>query len=261
MSKHSGGRRSFGGGSDPEESTLATKQAGDAPFKGRRSKIDPFTHLVGNTPDQEVAALAGVSAENVRTWRRRRGIPATWPGASGSEPGVAAAAKTAAPKRSTKKRKKPNRRKSKLDPYRAHLGEKTDREVAEMADVTVENVRAYRKRHNIAASWQNAAKGTEPQATVAAEGPKAATAPKAPRGAATKVAPRTPPAPAATTSARSKGPARSWAFRVTASVGGVEKQYVTIGADVVEAAQNARDRLALQGEAFVEKIEVVGVAL
>ncbi|MFH1464153.1 MAG: hypothetical protein ABIO70_07190 [Pseudomonadota bacterium] len=46
------------------------------------------------------------------------------------------------------------RRKSKLDPYLDHIGVLPDREVAEMAGVTPENVRAFRARRNIPAGWR-----------------------------------------------------------------------------------------------------------
>ena len=128
---------------------MATKKsdAGDA-FKGRRSKVDPFADIVGTTPDKEVAALAGVSPENVRTWRKRRGIPASWKTGEAQ----AAEAKPKATKR--KSRKKARRRKSKLDPFRKELGKLPDREIADKAGTTVENVRAYRKRHRITAQWR-----------------------------------------------------------------------------------------------------------
>ncbi|MBN1334589.1 MAG: hypothetical protein JXB39_01360 [Deltaproteobacteria bacterium] len=44
----------------------------------RRSKMDPFLHLIGVKPDREVAEMAGVTSENVRAYRKRRGIPAQW---------------------------------------------------------------------------------------------------------------------------------------------------------------------------------------
>jgi hypothetical protein len=43
-------------------------------FRGRRSALDPYAHLLGTLPDREIAEMAGVSAENVRAYRVRRGI-------------------------------------------------------------------------------------------------------------------------------------------------------------------------------------------
>ncbi|MBN1336989.1 MAG: hypothetical protein JXB39_13610 [Deltaproteobacteria bacterium] len=48
--------------------------------KRRKSKLDPFLDRIGVLSDREVAALAGVTAENVRAWRKRRGVPASWRG-------------------------------------------------------------------------------------------------------------------------------------------------------------------------------------
>ncbi|MBI4438163.1 hypothetical protein HY631_04395 [Candidatus Uhrbacteria bacterium] len=44
------------------------------PFYGRRSKLDPYAAMLGKAPDDEIAKLAGVTPENVRTYRARRGI-------------------------------------------------------------------------------------------------------------------------------------------------------------------------------------------
>lgn len=48
-------------------------------FAGRRSGLDPFVHLLGVEPDAKVAALAGLTVENVRAYRTRRGIVAAAP--------------------------------------------------------------------------------------------------------------------------------------------------------------------------------------
>lgn len=61
-------------------------------FRGRPSALDPFTDLLGKVPDAEVARRAGVTAENVRTYRQRRSIAATWQ--DGTEPGARAARPT-----------------------------------------------------------------------------------------------------------------------------------------------------------------------
>jgi len=233
------------GGTRTPESALAKKTK---KFAGRKSKIDPYAHLVGTVSDKEIAEMSGTSTENVRTWRKRRGIaaPAEDGAAAKSD---AAPAKAAKPKAKAKRRsKKTRRRKSKLDPYRKELGVLPDKEIAEKAGTSAENVRAYRKRHGIAAQWR------AESAAAPAPAPAPAKAAKAPK-AAPKAAP-------ARKSSRKAGPPRAWAFRVTAAVGGAQKEYVTFGADVVEAAQLARQRLGERhADAFVEKIEVLGVAL
>jgi hypothetical protein len=53
------------------------------PFRGRRSKLDPYRDLLGSVPDGDVAVRAGVTTENVRAYRRRRGITAVWRDGSG----------------------------------------------------------------------------------------------------------------------------------------------------------------------------------
>ncbi len=50
----------------------------DRPFRGRRSALDPFRQQLGTVPDSEIARLAGVTAENVRTYRQRRLIAPAW---------------------------------------------------------------------------------------------------------------------------------------------------------------------------------------
>ena len=45
-----------------------------AGFRGRKSALDPYLHLLGKMSDKEIAALANVSTENVRAYRMRRSI-------------------------------------------------------------------------------------------------------------------------------------------------------------------------------------------
>lgn len=61
----------------------------ERPFRGRRSALDAHIAILGKMPDAEVAKLAQVTAENVRTYRQRRGIPAQWQRAQ-EEPQAAA---------------------------------------------------------------------------------------------------------------------------------------------------------------------------
>ena len=42
----------------------------------RKSKLDPYAHLIGKMPDKEVAAMAGTTPDGVRMYRLRHGIPA-----------------------------------------------------------------------------------------------------------------------------------------------------------------------------------------
>lgn len=43
-------------------------------FRGRKSALDPYLHLLGKMSDKELSVLANVSTENVRAYRQRRGI-------------------------------------------------------------------------------------------------------------------------------------------------------------------------------------------
>ncbi len=57
----------------------AAGQMEDAPnFKGRRSALDAYQHLLGHIPDARLAEMANVTPENVRSYRTRRGISADW---------------------------------------------------------------------------------------------------------------------------------------------------------------------------------------
>ncbi len=82
----------------------AAAPAGES-FRGRRSALDAYVEMLGKVPDADVAKLAGVTPENVRTYRTRRGIGANWPDSGARRPGrprkilVAPAAVAAAPER------------------------------------------------------------------------------------------------------------------------------------------------------------------
>ena len=127
-------------------------------FAPRKSALDDFTDIIGVIPDKDVAEKAKVSPENVRTYRLRRGIPATFRGES-LELLEAKEKRRAAKKVSTKpvrrnRRKMRRRRNSRLDPYLELLGDIPDRALADRAGVTPENVRAYRVRRGIPARWR-----------------------------------------------------------------------------------------------------------
>ena len=47
-------------------------------FRGRRSALDAYVEMLGKVPDADIAKLADVTSENVRTYRSRRGIGANW---------------------------------------------------------------------------------------------------------------------------------------------------------------------------------------
>lgn len=62
----------------PLSTTPAIAENEARSFRGRHSVLDTHAHLVGTLPDAEVARIAGVTPENVRTYRSRRGIKALW---------------------------------------------------------------------------------------------------------------------------------------------------------------------------------------
>ena len=52
------------------------QQQSPAPERRRRSKLDPYRHLIGKLSDREVASMAGITADGVRMYRQRHAIPA-----------------------------------------------------------------------------------------------------------------------------------------------------------------------------------------
>lgn len=236
--------------STPAAPVAATAKAVEPAAKApSRSKLDAYRDVIGKLPDAEVAAMANVTAEGVRIYRRRHEIPLTVTSRAGRKPKAAAApvstaasaaerihkpivitkeldraapapaapapaapaavevpvkrgpgrprknplpetAKTVAPVAKTvapptKKKapktvavkakaapvasddKKPLRRASKLDPFGDFIGSLPDKEVAAMAGVTPENVRAFRRRHDIPALWRDENEEAAPAAVVA----------------------------------------------------------------------------------------------
>lgn len=96
------------------------------------AQILPHRHLLGKSPDAEVAALAGVSVRTIASYRARHGIQ----GYAGP-------------------RRKPSSsapRQSRIDPFAELVGVVPDRRVAERAGVSLNAVRNYRVKRGIAAS-------------------------------------------------------------------------------------------------------------
>ena len=78
----------------------AAPAADSRSFRGRRSALDAYVNMLGTVADAEIAKLADVTAENVRTYRQRRGIGANWRGADAparGRPAASAAPAAAAP--------------------------------------------------------------------------------------------------------------------------------------------------------------------
>lgn len=180
----------------------------------RKSKLDPYREEVGKLPDKVLAEKAGVSIEGVRMYRKRHGIAlepsARQPRGRKAKKAPAAATAVVATAAAPKRRK----RRSKLDPFRDALGVRPDRELAEKAGVSLQAVRQYRRRHDIAA----------PPRGVAAAAPAAAEA----------VAPAPAPAPAAAAK-----PSKHFGYSVSVRTKDGEEIYFLVATDIIVAATQA----------------------
>lgn len=90
VGRASAGRERSPSAAGASQASLASARS----FRGRRSALDAFSQILGAVPDSEVARQAGVTSENVRTYRLRRGIPAAWPAAPKGRPGAGAPAES-----------------------------------------------------------------------------------------------------------------------------------------------------------------------
>lgn len=187
----------------------------------RPSKLDQYAPDLGRVPDREIAERAGVTPENVRTYRIRRGIPALWRGETAADLAGRMASRGGASAPSSTR----YQRRSKILPLRHLLGTVPDREVAEQAGVTPENVRTYRLRRGIPARWRGEQTDGGPFA-----------------GADSAAGPRR-------------------AYSVIAAVGDGLREYVTFGADITEAARLADARLAeLREQTEIREIRLLSAA-
>ncbi len=210
-------------------------------FVPRKSALGDFHDVIGALSDKEVAEKAGVSTENVRTYRLRRGIPAAWRGESlealQSKQQRRAAKNIKVRPAKRKRRKMRRRRASRLDPYLELLGDVSDRELADKAGVTSENVRAYRVRRGIPARWRG-------------------------EGAGEVAAPLAETARPVSAQAAAVRPAERFAYRVVADVAGEDREYVVFAGSMAEAAGLAADRLSgLHPDSVLKELSLVGEAL
>jgi hypothetical protein len=185
--------------------------------------------VIGTIPDRDVAAKAGMSVEAVRLYRKKNNIELQ-PGARlkrGRKPKSATAGATPPPRSAPRRgaarvtaQKGPRRRISKLDPYRDMLGKVSDGDVAAQAGVTAQNVRAYRIRHKIPATWREDEKASAP-------------APKRGRGR--------PPGTSRRESTRPRAVANGeQGYSIHVLVGSVTHEYIVIAADISSAAEQAQ---------------------
>lgn len=230
----------------------ATETAGK---DGRRtSKLDAWAHLIGKQTDKEVAALANVTAENVRMYRMRRNIPATWrmegeaprrgrpPGSRNKPkaPVVAAEAPTNAASEAAET--SATRVDQALAPYLDRIGKAPDQEIAALAGVSRSAVSTYRQKHNIRAAGRGGRPpGSRNKPKVAAQVPAVVAA--APPEVAAPVS--RPAVVAAASSQTSTGWAVTWARE------GREQVFVVVATDPVDAARRAWDAARTHGGELV----------
>lgn len=217
-----------------------------APRRLRKSQLDDYADIVGVLSDKEVAERSGVTPESVRTFRMRRVIPASWRGETEEQLLARLAEKGQLPtptKPRRKRKKKRKQRASKLDPVKHLLGQMPDRQLADMAGVSPENVRAYRKRRNIPAVWRDAATAPAPTPPSAKAPAPAKAAPKPSRS---KAAPKASLAlqstvrPSAAPAVQPDG----FAWRLIAMVGEDKREYVTFGGTMLDAVERGTEQLA-----------------
>jgi len=110
----------------------------------QRSPLEDNLDIVGNLPDREVGKRVGVTAENVRSWRGRRRIPARWRGETDEDVQVR-------PETKKRARKSAERRSSKLDAFEHLLGIAADETIARFARLRTSSVAVYRRRKGIPA--------------------------------------------------------------------------------------------------------------
>jgi len=145
----------FGNGQEPPTKDVSP---GQKKIRKRSSKVDIYRSQVGKIPDAEIARLAGITVEGVRMYRRRHGISLA-PDARGRRGAKKKQRSSESPVMSailaTPEPKRRRRRSSKIDPFRDQVGQVADSEIAVMADVTPEAVRAFRRKHNIDYVWRS----------------------------------------------------------------------------------------------------------
>lgn len=122
----------------------------------RRSILEDHLDIVGILPDQEVALKFGMTAENIRAWRKRRGIPAQWRnegGAAPSAPAAAASGDSAAPAKAKARKSKSSKpratRGSAIERFEHLLGIVSDATVAGLSGRKVRSVSAHRRKLGI----------------------------------------------------------------------------------------------------------------
>lgn len=199
------------------------------PRDNASARLDAVRATLGTVSDGEVARRLGIARKTVVEYRKRHGIAPFVP------------ARAPAPKKEPAT--SPTGRTSRLDAFADIIGTLTDREVAERAGMTTENVRMYRQRRGIAATWRTADAG-----------------PVRRRG-------RQPSQPGEPKVARASPPAAKPApgaavYRILAVRAGQRHTFGLVAADPVDAARRAWDALTAADPAWtIHGIRLVGPAL
>ncbi len=138
--------------------------------------------------------------------------------------------------------KRKYRRKSKLDPYIDRVGILPDRQIAELAGVTSENVRAFRNRRGIPARWRGEGEplANEEEILAAAQAAGVSTVPGKRKKSLPRVSDPALPAGAGGPVAVAQG------YVVTVACGDEEKEFVVVGADIAQASAVALSSLRAQ---------------
>ncbi len=250
---------------------------------GRASKLDDYRTIVGFIADGDVAAQTGMTSENVRMYRKRRGIPAFWREATeeAAAPVVAtpAAATPAAEPARRGRPRGPSEGGSKVDRalarFRDVLGSVPDAEIALQAKVSRSAVSAYRQRFKIAASGRvgrpRKTANVPPLTLVTTlvlplvpapvEAQQPAPAPAAPAARAAVAAPA-PPVPAPPVPAPIAAPNGGYVYRVKATQNGEKHIFGLVAVDPVAAAREAFARLSARDSTWViQSIRLLSDAL
>lgn len=152
------------------------------PNRNDKSVLAQFRAKLGKVPDQQIAEQAGVSRTLVVNYRKKLGI-AAYQGHK-TPPAAPAPVVESSPAKAFRGRR------SALDEYMDVLGKLPDADIAKMAGVTAENVRTYRNRRGIAATWQPAPARTEVASAAPAPAPAAPVPAPAPPAPAAELAPK-----------------------------------------------------------------------
>ena len=245
------------------------------------SPLENHLDIVGILTDREVAIMLGMTAENVRAWRNRRGIAAEWrKEASGASPAAPEVDKAT---RSSKASSSPSSRSSALDKFDHLLGVVPDATIAHFTGLRVATVGKARAKRGLPAPAK--ADGPPPRHRRSKMDPylhmlgqvqdskiadlsgvsaknvsnfrrrhgipsaRQLTRPGSEvieESPAPEIVIEAPVAPVASALLPVAGDGVQWAFKATVERGGVDQTYVVFGLDLAEAAALAASRIGAE---------------